>query len=248
MVYILKLLLAGLLTIPTSLTMVLASLMDRRARIPYRLGRMWCKAVLFLSGIEVKVSGGEKLDANQAYVFMANHQSNIDIPALMVALDNFQLCLVAKRNLLRIPGFGWGLWACRMITIDRGSLRGAKSSIEQARQKLKDGVSIVVFPEGTRSTDGRLLPFKRGGFVIAHNAQAAIVPITIRGSRERLARGSWRVAPGMVEIIINEVVPHDEPTDDSRNLARRVREIIGSSLASANPNPAHLSGLAGPTR
>lgn len=248
MVYILKLLLVGVLSIPYSLIMVAASLVDRRARISYQLGRLWCKGVLFLAGIEIKVSGDEKLDTRQAYVFVANHQSNIDIPALMAALHGFQLCLMSKRDLLRIPVFGWGLWACRMITIERGSLQDAKSSIGQAAQRLNDRVSVVVFPEGTRSADGRLLPFKRGGFVIAQNARAPLVPVTIRGSVELLARGSWRVQPGVVEIVVHRVVPTEGVTDDSRELASRVREIIGSRLASTSPDRAHLSGLARPTR
>lgn len=248
MVYILKLLLVGMISIPFSLAMVLSGLIDRQARTPYRLGRMWCKSVLFIAGIEVKVSGGEELDTSRAYLFMANHQSNLDIPALMAGLCGFQLCLVAKKNLLRIPVFGWGLRACRMITIDRGSVHDAKSSIEQACQKLKEGISVVVFPEGTRSRDGSLLPFKRGGFVIAQNTRTPIVPITIKGSRERLASGSWRVEPGIVEIIINTAIPSDELTDDSHSLAPRVRDIIGARLASVDPKTPPLSGLTGQAR
>jgi 1-acyl-sn-glycerol-3-phosphate acyltransferase len=240
MAYILKLLVVGLLSIPYCLTMVVAGVVDRRARGPYWLARMWCSSVLFLSRVQIRVSGGDDLDANQAYVFMANHQSNIDIPALIVGLHRFQLCLVAKKSLFRIPIFGWGLRSCRMIAIERGSLHDAKSAIEQACQRVRGGVSVVVFPEGTRSR----LPFKRGGFVIAQRAGATIVPVTIKGSAQRLAKGSWRVLPGTVEIFIGKAIPNDELKGDSRKLAVRVREIIGARLASAGSTPAHLAGLA----
>jgi 1-acyl-sn-glycerol-3-phosphate acyltransferase len=242
MVYILKLLVVGLLSIPYCLIMVVVRLVGRRVRGPYWLARMWCSTVLFLSKVQIRVSGGDELDANQAYVFMANHQSNIDIPALIVGLHRFQLCLVAKKSLFRIPIFGWGLRSCSMIAIERGSLHDAKSGIEQACQRLRDGVSVVVFPEGTRSHDGRLLPFKRGGFVMAQRAGATIVPVTIKGSAQRLAKGSWRVRPGTVEIFIDKVIPNDELKGDSRKLAIRVRQIIGARLASAGPTPAHLAG------
>lgn len=245
MVYLLKLLLAGLISIPFSLIMLAAGLVDRRARTAYRLGRAWSKCVLLLAGIELRVSGAERLDASQAYLFMANHQSNLDIPALIAGLEGFQLCLVAKKDLLRIPVFGWGLRACRMITIERGSVHDARSSIERACQKLNEGVSVVVFPEGTRSPDGGLLPFKRGGFVIAQNARTPIVPITINGSRERLARGSWRVVPGVVEINVHAAIHGDELTDDSRELSAKVRDIIGARLIAAGPGTAPLSDLAG---
>lgn len=228
--------------------MLCTSLADRQARTAYRLGRIWCKVVLTISGIEVKVSGVGELDATRAYLFIANHQSNLDIPALIAGLADFQLCLVAKKDLLRIPVFGWGLLACRMITIDRGSIHDAKSSIEQAGRKLKAGVSVVVFPEGTRSRDGSLLPFKRGGFIIAQNAHASIVPITIKGSRERLAKGSWRVEPGLIEITVHEIVPSEAMADDSRHLAARVREIIGARLTPVETRTAPFSDLAGDVR
>jgi len=245
MVYVLKLVLFGFFTIPYSLVMVIAGVLDRRGRIAYGLARVWCNGVLFCSGIQIKVSGGDQLDTSQAYVFMANHQSIIDIPALIAALPRFQLCWIAKKELLRVPFFGWGFWACQMITIDRNSLRDAKSSMKQACQKLLDGLSIVVFPEGTRSLDGKLLAFKRGGFVMAQNARAPIVPITIKGSADRLPRGAWRVAPGVVEIIISKAIAKDEETGDSRTLATQVRQIIGSHLESADNEPARWASSVG---
>jgi len=234
MVYVLKLVLFALLSIPCSFIMVIGGVVDKRGKIAYRFARVWCNGVLFLGGIRIKVSGGEQLDSNEAYVFMANHQSNMDIPALIAALPGFQLRWIAKRELLRIPVFGWGFWGCRMITIDRDSLRDTKFSMREACRKLADGLSIVVFPEGTRSLDGKLLAFKRGGFVLAQNARAPIVPITIKGSAARLPKGSWRLRSGVVEIIIGTVISRDEAAGDSRALATKVRQIIGSHLGSGD--------------
>jgi 1-acyl-sn-glycerol-3-phosphate acyltransferase len=231
MVYVLKLVLFGLLSIPFSFFMLIGGVVDRRGKIAYRFARSWCDGVLFLGGIRIKVSGADQLDTNQAYVFMANHQSNLDIPALIAALPRFQLRWIAKRELLRIPVFGWGFWGCRMITINRDSLRDAKSSMREACQKLGDGLSIVVFPEGTRSLDGELLAFKRGGFVLAQNARAPIVPITIQSCE--------------VEIIIGKVISRDEAAGDSRTLTTKVRQIIGSHLGSGDNEMTRCSGLAG---
>lgn len=245
MVYVLKLVLFGLLSIPCSFIMVIGGMVDRRGEIAYRFARVWCNGVLSLGGIRIQVSGEDQLDTNEAYVFMANHQSNLDIPALIAALPRFQLRWIAKRELLRIPVFGWGFWGCRMITIDRNSLRDAKSSMREACQKLGDGLSIVVFPEGTRSLDGELLAFKRGGFVLAQHARAPIVPITIKGTAARLPRGSWRLQSGEVEIIIGKVISRDEAAGDSRTLTTKVRQIIGSHLGSDDNETTRCSGLAG---
>lgn len=248
MVYLFKLILLCLLTIPYSLLMVTTGMLDWSGRIAYRLARGWSKGVLFLGGIRVRVSGEDQLDLNQAYVFMANHQSNVDIPVLISALPRFQLRWVAKRELLWVPFFGWGFWGCHMITIDRNSLRDAKSSIQQASRKLADGLSLVVFPEGTRSPDGNLLDFKRGGFVMAQNAGAAVVPITIKGSVNLLHKGSWRLKPGVVEIIISKPLPRQATAGDSRALSAQVRRIISADLGSVNNESVGLDGVGGLTR
>jgi len=234
MAYVLKLILLCLFTIPYGSLMAIAGVLDWSGRTTYCMARGWCRIVLYLSGVRLRVSSEDHLDASQAYVFMANHQSNLDIPTLIAALPRFQLRWIAKKELLRIPFFGWGFWGCHMITINRDSLRDTRSSMKQASHKLANGLSIVVFPEGTRSPDGKLLAFKRGGFVMAQNARAPIVPITIKGSADQLPRGAWRIEPGVVDILIGKVISQQEAASDSRALANQVRQIIGSDLGLNN--------------
>ena len=111
-----------------------------------------------------RVRQGGHLEPGRAYVFMANHQSNIDIPVLVRALAPFQLRWMAKRELLRVPFFGWALWASKHVVVKRARSKDVAAAMTSACDRLARGISMVVFPEGTRSRDGQLLPFKRGGF------------------------------------------------------------------------------------
>ena len=183
-----------------------------------------------------------QLDPRRAYIFMANHQSNIDIPVLVRALGPFQLRWMAKRELLRVPFFGWALWASKHIIVKRARSKDVAAAMAGACDRLARGMSVVVFPEGTRSTDGRLLPFKRGGFRMAEKAGVPIVPVTLNGSGALMRRGDWRLRPGEVEVVIGEAIPPDDGDDRSRQQMRRVREAIGSHLVPPASAPGGSGG------
>ncbi len=229
--YTLKLVLIVLGSIVQSIPMIALGLVDPYGKRVYPMFRCWSWCVLKIGGVELKVRDTGRLDPRQAYVFMANHQSNIDIPVLVQALAPFQLRWIAKRELLRIPFFGWALWASKHIVVKRSRSKDVVAAIAGAREKLTRGISVVVFPEGTRSTDGQLLPFKRGGFRLAEQAGVPIVPVTINGSGVLMKRGDWRLKRGEVEVVVGDAIPPGDADDRSRGQMHRVREAIGSGLA-----------------
>jgi len=164
-----------------------------------RCGRRWARGLLRAAGVQVRVEGLELLGAGRSYVFMANHQSHFDVLALLHALP-FDLRAVAKKELGRVPLFGWALTAAGFIMVDRSKRDSAIASLARAPEILRGGRSILLFAEGTRSTDGRLLPFKKGGFMMALAAGASVVPVAVCGSRGILPKGSHIVSPGTIEV------------------------------------------------
>ncbi len=231
MPYSLKLLLIGLLTIPTCFIILLLAPFDHYGKLGYSISRFWASALLKLSGIRLRVQGLEKLDSTRHYIFIANHQSYIDIPALVHALPLFQLRWIAKKEILWVPLFGWVLWTTKHIIVDRSNLSKAMTSLRKARDRIKKGISVVVFPEGTRSRHGKLLPFKRGGFLLAIKTQTPIVPITINGSGTILPREDWRVRSGEIEVVVSEPVPIDPVHSEKlKPLLTRVRAEMETHL------------------
>lgn len=231
--YGLKLLLACLVTVPLSLTVVCCGLLDRSGKVAYRVSRLWTWTILKIGRIRLKVEGLEHLDPRRQYIFMANHQSNIDIPVLVQSLEKFQLRWVAKKELLYVPFFGWALWASQHIIVDRANRAKAAASLRKAKETIKGEICLVFFPEGTRSLSGKLLPFKRGGFVLALKTQTPIVPITINGSGSILPRGDWRIRGGEIEVIVSEPILLDQHQRvDIGSLLAHVREIMESHARS----------------
>ena len=200
MAYSLKLLLIILITLPVSLAIILLGPFDPLGKRSYRISRLWTWGILKAGGIRVRVKGLERLDPTRQYIFMANHQSNIDIPVLVRSLSQFQLRWVAKKELLFVPLFGWAMWASKHIVVDRTNRSQAMASLRKAKERIEGGISVVLFPEGTRSADGQLLPFKSGGFILAVKTQTPIVPIAINGSGALLQRGGREAADGTEKI------------------------------------------------
>ena len=229
MPYSLKLLLFSLLTTSACLVILPLAPFDRDGILAYRISRFWAWGILKLCGIRLVVQGLEGLDPNRQYIFIANHQSYIDIPALVQALSQFQLRWIAKKELFWVPLFGWVLWSSKHIIVDRSSLSRAMNSLSRARERIEKGISVVVFPEGTRSRHGDLLPFKRGGFLLAFKSQTPIVPVTIKGSGVVWSRGDWRIRSGEIAIVMGKPVSVDRyRAQDLKLLVNRVRAEIES--------------------
>lgn len=227
MLYSLKLALIILITLPAAFFTILFGFLDRHGKRVYTISRCWTWTILKIGGIDLNVQGLSHLDPRRPYIFMANHQSNIDIPVLVQSLTGFQLRWLAKKELLWVPLFGWALWAARHIIVDRTKGTGALRSLIRAKERIENGISVVVFPEGTRSEDGKLLPFKRGGFLLAVKARTPIVPVTIAGSGAVLRKRDWRVNNGGVRVTIGRPVSVENyRSGDLRALAAQVRELM----------------------
>jgi 1-acyl-sn-glycerol-3-phosphate acyltransferase len=246
MVYILLLALLVAVTIPLALLTILLGFFDRHGKRVYRINQCWTWITLRLGGIALKIEGEENIDPKQPYIFMVNHQSNIDIPVLVQALPRFQLRWIAKKELLRVPFFGWAMWATKHITIDRSDPADALKSLERAKEKIAAGISVVVFPEGTRSRDGRLSRFKKGGFLLALQAHTQIVPVTINGSGRVLPSGGWRLRRGIIEVVVGKpIAVEGHRAGKLRALSDQVRQAIAANLRAtdpAQPDPAGSSG------
>lgn len=206
---------------------------DGKGRFVFWLARWWGRAVLWCSGIHLRVKIHASLDPGRPYVFMANHLSMVDIFAALVAVP-VSFCFIAKKSLASIPLFGWAMHAGGFIFIDRHNPTAAHRSIAEASRRIHQGQSVVIFPEGTRSRDGKLAPFKKGGFHLAVDSGAEIVPVAIRGSRELMPRGSARIKPGEVSIEIGEPISTEGVDAEGRSkLVDRVRGQVADMLGQA---------------
>jgi 1-acyl-sn-glycerol-3-phosphate acyltransferase len=161
---------------------------------------------------------------------MANHASMVDIWAVFVAIPS-SFRFIAKKQLSQIPLFGWAMSAGRFIFIDRQNPLAARRTMDEAARRIRSGQSVVIFPEGTRTRDGRLLPFKKGGFHLAIDSDAAIVPVAIRGSHAVMPRGAALIGAGTVSIEVGEPIPTAGLTPADRDvLIARVRGEIARML------------------
>jgi len=188
-----------------------------------RIMRNWAAVILAATGVTVKAEGLDRLDPSRSYVFVANHTSLVDIWALLVAVPN-SFRFLAKRELARVPVLGRAMKSAGNIFIDRNNLASSFGSYDTAARQLERGLSAMVFAEGTRSLDGRLLPFKKGPFVLAIRAGVPVVPVSIRGAFERTPKGALNVRPGEVVVEIGEPIStaglayadRDRLSDDAR--------------------------------
>jgi 1-acyl-sn-glycerol-3-phosphate acyltransferase len=204
---------------------------DRNGNIVHHYARWWAKIQLWVSGVRVKVKGLEHLDKESPHIYMSNHQGSYDIFALLSCLP-VQFRWIAKKELFAIPILGWAMRAANYISIDRSGKRKALASIERAAGKIKGGISVVIFPEGTRSRNGSIQPFKRGGFTLAIKSGVPIIPLTINGSWNVMPRGSMKVRPGEIRVRINRAIQTTPLSLRDRNvLMEKVRETLTTNLA-----------------
>ncbi|MBW2648787.1 MAG: 1-acyl-sn-glycerol-3-phosphate acyltransferase [Deltaproteobacteria bacterium] len=231
--YIYRPVLIVLITLNTavaSTTAMLAAYFDPQGSGVDFISALWARLNLVLSGVPVSISGDEFIDKDQPYIVMANHQSYYDVFALIGYLP-LPLKWVMKMELREIPIFGIACEKVGHIYIDRGNSEKARKSLKAAGEKIRAGSSVVFFPEGTRSPDGKLQRFKKGGFVMALEAGVPILPVTVVGGRKILPKKSLRILPGNMKIIMHEPIPVDEYTYETKEkLIERVREIIGKDL------------------
>ena len=209
-----------------SIVAIIVAFFSRTGNPVHIIARMWSKSILFVSGIKVDVEGLANIDPGKSYIYMANHRSNFDIPVLLSCLP-IQFRWLAKAELFKIPIFGRAMSGAGYVKIDRSNRESAFRSIDEVAAKMKDGVSVMIFPEGTRSQDGSVKPFKKGGFVMAVDTGAPIVPIILRGTRSIMTKGSWRINPDEVALSIEKPIDTSEFTRDTKeDLIKKVRGVI----------------------
>ena len=194
------------------------------------LGHVGVRLALFLSGIDYRIAGTIP-PSSQAVVFCANHQSNVDPPVLYLVLHP-ALRILYKREMDKIPVMTRSFRMGGFIPVDRKNKESAAKSIELGAEAIRKGKSFLIFPEGTRSKTSELLPFKKGGFVMAIRAQAPVVPVAVSGGRQAMQRGSWKIRPVTLSIRVGEPISTAGMTIEDRHiLVARVRGAIETMLA-----------------
>jgi 1-acyl-sn-glycerol-3-phosphate acyltransferase len=171
-----------------------------------RGARIWARLVLLGGFIRLRVEGAERVPRDTPVVFMSNHESWLDIPALLAAIP-VQVRFLAKKSLFSWPAFGWAIASMGFIPVDRQNRRTAIKSFEEAAARIRTGRSVLIFPEETRSVDGNLLPFQRGGFLIALKAGIPIVPVGLQGPRQCMPKHSYLVRPGTITVRFGGAIP-----------------------------------------
>ena len=208
---------------------VLSTLFDRHGNFGHKCARAWSWLILKTTGVVVEVEGLDRLDRSRSYIFASNHQSIYDIPILFASLP-FQLRILAKESLGRIPFMGWHLQRTGHVLVDRSN-PGA-GVVRKMKRLVNEGHSLIVFPEGTRSTDGSVGRFKGGSFIIALQSGLPVVPISVIGSRHVMFRGELMVRPGRVRVVVHEPIEtRSVPREAVREFASSVREVVASSAA-----------------
>ena len=222
----------AVLTLPAALVLLASALLRRpEAFLAYGVWTMRVGQRLF--GITVEAEGRDRLDRRTPSVFMCNHLSFLDAPAIVTVIDR-PVRSIVKRFVFRIPVFGWGMRLAGFVPVDKEGIGEGRKRIARASGLIREkGYSFLVFPEGQRSWDGRLQPFRRGGFFLALEAGAPIVPVSVRGTYELMPRTTWRIRRGRVRIIFHEPVDVSGFTPEALPaLMERVRAAIASGLTS----------------
>ena len=233
---LLVLVLALLATLVTSiLTLIWAMLFCRPADEIQIFGRYWGKFICAVSGVAVTLEGVENLAPDRSYIFAANHQSQFDIFVLQGYLPyNFRW--LAKKELFQVPIWGAAMKKAGYIPVDRTHGRQALKSLDEAAKRIAEGTSVIIFPEGTRSRDGKLQPFKAGGMVLAIKAGVELVPVAISGTFAILPKGSLLLHPGRVVIRIGTpITTNDYRTNQKHELALLLQRKVAALLGQEDP-------------
>jgi len=210
--------------------LILLRLLTGNDNMIYSPARLFIRLGLALVGVKVEVTGRDKLDPAQPYIFTPNHQSLIEVPLFVTYLGRNPAYL-AKKEVFKYPIFGYGIGLMGVVPVDRSNSPAAVESAKAATEMLRNGKSYVVYPEGTRSPDGRMLPFKKGAFMMAIDAGVPVVPVTVSGATRIMPKAKIEVYPSTVRLTIHEPIP---TTGYSREnigqLVERARRQVLASL------------------
>jgi len=217
---------------------LVSSLFDRRGHFAHRCARTWSWLILKTTGVRVTLEGLDRIVPGATYIFVSNHQSIYDIPVIFASLD-YQLRIIAKESLSRFPVLGWHLRRGGHLFVDRTKPDHA-GILDRWRALVRDGLSLIIFAEGTRSWDGRVGRFKAGSFLLAIEAGLPVVPLAVVNTRAVMQKGRLRTEPAHVALIVHDpipVPPLSAPTvRDAKALADRVRAVVTQTVATRQPS------------
>lgn len=235
MLLILKMVFIACLTVPIAVIAIVTSPLNKRGRVFHFIARFWSTVVLAVCGVRVRVQGAENIGRSQRYIYVSNHASAFDIPAVVVGIPD-QIRIVFKKELEKVPFFGWALKFGGYITIDRGRSVSAVRSLERAAKKIRQGASVLLFAEGTRSKDGKLQPFKRGAFSLAARSRVPIIPVTINGSSQILPKHTLKLRPGTIHLVLGKPIATEgcRTKEDEFRLMDQVRNVVAENFVSAD--------------
>ncbi|HSP18578.1 MAG TPA: lysophospholipid acyltransferase family protein [Myxococcaceae bacterium] len=222
-------------------TALLLGTLTRDSSLPLRFARrFWAPGMLWFSGAELRITGLPESGWDRPAIYVMNHQSSLDIPAAFAILP-VDLRFIAKHTLRKVPFLGWYMSWTGMVFVDRSNSTQAVGTLNAAADRVRGGISLLAYPEGTRSRDGTVLPFKKGPFVLALQAGVPIVPVAIQGSLEVMPSGLKPLRPGVVRVAVGAPLPTaDLTTADRDELVRRTRDAVvtmHAALSSAASRP-----------
>jgi 1-acyl-sn-glycerol-3-phosphate acyltransferase len=217
---------ACIATMILAIPVIAAGLLSRTGNLAFSLTKIWAYTMLAVSLVRTEIKNKARIIKGQSYVIISNHQSLYDILALVTTLG-IQFRWFIKKEILKVPIFGYGLYAARNIYLDRTDTARAIESINKGMDRLPRGAGVMVFAEGTRSADGRIQEFKKGGFMAAIVRQLPILPVTINGSRRVLPKGSLVVKPGKIQVVVADPIETTGYTADTvQELMDKTRKVI----------------------
>ncbi len=192
--------------------------------------RAWAHILLWTCGVTTEVRGKQSIPADGPFLLMSTHKSHFDIPVLIKEIPR-QFRIVGKKSLFSIPVFGWILSVAGYVSVDREDRKQAFASIDKAAENVKSGMPLLIFPEGTRSPDGSLGPFKKGGFVLATKADVPIVPIIVDGTFHVLPKTTWRIRPGRVKVVFGKPIETSTYSyENKEELMEKVRAAMSDPV------------------
>lgn len=217
---------AGIATVVLFIPMTMAALMSSTGNLAFSISKLWAFFLLLMTNVHPRIINRDKIKPGQSYIIVSNHQSEYDILALVTTLRT-QFRWIIKQELRKIPLFGYALYVARNIFIDRSNHAQAIKTIHEGVDRLPPGVSVMFFAEGTRSPDGRIQEFKKGGFTMAVEKGLPILPVTVNGSRKVLPKKSLCFTPGPIEVVVGDPIETTGYThEDLPELMRRTRQVI----------------------
>ena len=215
--------------------LLLYTLLSGSVDVMYRIATRLAITGVRLAGVSIEVRGLENLQPGHSYIYMSNHVSNLDPPVLIPSIPG-RCSVLVKKEVFRVPILGTAMKVADLVPVDRSNREAAIESVRAAAEVLRHGLNMVIFPEGTRSRDGRLLPFKKGPFRLAMESHVPIVPATILGTAECWPKGTWAMRPGRATLIFHAPI---NPADfaDRDALMGAVRHQIASALPEDQRGP-----------